>query len=110
MAGDDPRRACKTFRPGSPLVHVRLAVEGSVEQLDTPLIFVGNNRYRLDLLNVGARDRLDERVLSLYVARPIAVGHAETARERRRWPTTAQDRDFEMLYPREFGSKRAAVA
>ena len=60
--------ALKTFRR-APLIHVRLDAEGTIDQLKTPMIFVGNNRYRLDLLNVGARDRLDEGVLSLYVAR-----------------------------------------
>ncbi|MBL9161182.1 MAG: NAD(+)/NADH kinase [Planctomycetaceae bacterium] len=92
--------ALKTFWR-APLIHVRLDAEGTVHRLQTPLIFVGNNRYRLDLLNVGARDRLDEGVLSLYVAR------AQT-----RWGMLKllfngalgrlqQDRDFETLYPCE---------
>lgn len=92
--------AVKTF-VRAPMIQVRLDVEGKVDQLKTPLIFVGNNRYRLDLLKIGARDRLDEGVLSLYVARAQsrwgmlklllngALGRLE------------QDRDFETLYPRE---------
>ncbi|BBO35440.1 diacylglycerol/lipid kinase family protein [Lacipirellula parvula] len=92
--------AMKTF-VRAPMIQVRLDVEGKVDHLKTPLIFVGNNRYRLDLLKIGARDRLDEGVLSLYVAR------AQT-----RWGMLKlllngalgrlqQDRDFETLYPRE---------
>ncbi|WP_428306403.1 diacylglycerol/lipid kinase family protein [Lacipirellula sp.] len=92
--------AMKTF-VRAPMIQVRLDVEGKVDHLKTPLIFVGNNRYRLDLLKIGARDRLDEGVLSLYVARAQtrlgmlklllngALGRLE------------QDRDFETLYPRE---------
>jgi diacylglycerol kinase family enzyme len=59
--------ALKTFWR-APMVHVRLQVNGEAMALKTPLVFVGNNRYRLDLLNVGARERLDEGLLSLYVA------------------------------------------
>jgi YegS/Rv2252/BmrU family lipid kinase len=52
----------------APMMHVRLEVAGETIRLKTPLVFVGNNRYRLELPQVGARDRLDEGVLSLYVA------------------------------------------
>jgi diacylglycerol kinase family enzyme len=52
----------------APMVHVRLQVNGKALALKTPLVFVGNNRYRLDLLHVGARERLDEGQLALYVA------------------------------------------
>jgi diacylglycerol kinase family enzyme len=90
----------KTFRR-APLIEVRLEVEGAAARLKTPLVFVGNNRYRLDLLNVGARDRLDEGVLSLYVARAQSrwglfklVFNAALGR-------LQQDRDFETLYPRQ---------
>ena len=89
-----------TFRR-APLIEVRLEVEGAAARLKTPLVFVGNNRYRLDLLHVGARDRLDEGVLSLYFARAQSrwgmlklVFNAALGR-------LQQDRDFETLYPRE---------
>jgi diacylglycerol kinase family enzyme len=59
--------ALKTFWR-APMVHVQLQVNGEAMTLKTPLVFVGNNRYRLDLLHVGARERLNEGVLSLYVA------------------------------------------
>jgi YegS/Rv2252/BmrU family lipid kinase len=59
--------AARTFQL-APMVHVKLDVDGRHVHLKTPLLFVGNNRYRLELPNVGSRDRLDERMLSLYVA------------------------------------------
>jgi diacylglycerol kinase family enzyme len=52
----------------APMVHVRLKMNAESRELKTPLVFVGNNRYRLDLLRIGARDRLDEGTLALYVA------------------------------------------
>jgi YegS/Rv2252/BmrU family lipid kinase len=92
--------ALKTFRR-APLVHVRLDAEGTVVKLKTPLIFVGNNRYRLDLLNVGARDRLDEGILSLYVARAQSRWGMLKLLLNGALGRLQQDRDFETLYPRE---------
>ena len=57
----------KIFRR-SPMVRVRLTAPGEMRILKTPLVFLGNNQYRLDKLRVGQRDRLDEGLLSLYVA------------------------------------------
>jgi diacylglycerol kinase family enzyme len=59
--------ALKTFWR-APMVHLRLQVNGHAMALKTPLVFVGNNRYLLDLLHVGVRERLDDGLLSLYVA------------------------------------------
>ena len=63
----------------------------------TPLVFVGNNCYQLDLFNIGTRNCLDRGELSLYVA------NAQT-----RWATfklavramcgyLKQARDFEIF-------------
>ena len=92
--------ALKTFRRGA-LINVRLDVEGTIYRLKTPLIFVGNNRYRLDLLKVGARDRLDAGVLSLYVARVQSRWGMLKLILNGALGRLQQDRDFETLYPRE---------
>jgi YegS/Rv2252/BmrU family lipid kinase len=55
--------ALRTFQI-APMLHV----DGRRVHFKTPLLFVGNNRYRLELPKVGSRDRLDDGVLSLYVA------------------------------------------
>ena len=51
-----------------PLVHVVLDTPAGVFPRITPLVFVGNNRYAIHLLALGARDRLDEGLLSIYFA------------------------------------------
>jgi diacylglycerol kinase family enzyme len=92
--------AYKTFLR-APLIHVRLDVEGQTLTLRTPLIFVGNNRYSLDLLNVGARARLDEGVLSLYVARAKSRWGMLKLLLNGALGRLQQDRDFETIYPRQ---------
>jgi diacylglycerol kinase family enzyme len=57
----------KVFRR-SPLLHVRLTTDDGAVDRRTPLVFVGNNQYQLDLFRVGSRACLDDAVLSLYIA------------------------------------------
>ncbi len=52
--------------------HYRLSlrINGTeTEQEETPLLFVGNNDYRLDIAAAGCRDRLDDGRLSVFVMR-----------------------------------------
>ncbi len=51
-----------------PLVEVTLTTEAGSAVRKTPLVFVGNNCYQLDLFNLGKRHCLDQGELSLYVA------------------------------------------
>jgi diacylglycerol kinase family enzyme len=44
-----------------------ITIDGVAEE--TRLVLVGNNAYALELPTIGARDRLDEGVLVLYVVR-----------------------------------------
>jgi diacylglycerol kinase family enzyme len=46
---------------------VRLVAGGKRFSLRTPFVFVGNNEYLMERLNIGGRDRLDRGLLSLYV-------------------------------------------
>src|SRR3954447_21952309 len=50
-----------------PLLDVRLRVNDELLDLTTPFVFVGNNEYAMDLFNIGARDRLDKGLLSIYI-------------------------------------------
>jgi diacylglycerol kinase family enzyme len=50
-----------------PFLHVRLVAGGKRFSLRTPFVFVGNNEYLMERLNIGGRDRLDRGLLSLYV-------------------------------------------
>lgn len=51
-----------------PLVKVRLTTDAGSILRKTPLVFVGNNCYQLDLLSIGSRACLNKGELSLYVA------------------------------------------
>ena len=50
-----------------PFLDVRLRVNGELLDRLTPFVFVGNNEYAMNLLNIGVRDRLDSGVLSIYI-------------------------------------------
>ena len=48
---------------------LRISAEGAVERLETPILFVGNNRYRTGLFGLGTRASLTEGRLFLYALR-----------------------------------------
>ncbi|HMJ26770.1 MAG TPA: diacylglycerol kinase family protein [Pyrinomonadaceae bacterium] len=50
-----------------PFLHVRLDAGGEKFELKTPFVFVGNNEYLMERLDIGGRARLDQGVLSVYV-------------------------------------------
>ena len=50
-----------------PFLDVRLRVNGELIDRRTPFVFVGNNEYAIDTLNIGLRDRLDRGLLSIYI-------------------------------------------
>jgi YegS/Rv2252/BmrU family lipid kinase len=50
-----------------PLLDVQLRMNDELLHRTTPFVFVGNNEYAMDLFNIGARDRLDKGVLSIYI-------------------------------------------
>jgi YegS/Rv2252/BmrU family lipid kinase len=51
---------------------VHISVDGKEIVRATPLVFVGNNRYKLKGTDLGSRERLDEGVLSINI--PHSVG------------------------------------
>jgi diacylglycerol kinase family enzyme len=60
------------------LLHVRLRVDGKELVRKTPFIFIGNNKYEMEGLNIGERKRLDAGELCLIVAN--RVSRADLAR------------------------------
>jgi diacylglycerol kinase family enzyme len=50
-----------------PFLHVHLEAGGQKFDIKTPFVFVGNNEYLMERLDIGARARLNQGVLSLYV-------------------------------------------
>jgi diacylglycerol kinase family enzyme len=55
-----------------PLLTVRLSTEGRDLRRRTPLVFVGNNEYELQGLNMGSRRFLNRGKLFLYVTREMS--------------------------------------
>jgi diacylglycerol kinase family enzyme len=51
-----------------PLFRLTIAVEGTVEPCRSPIVFVGNNEYRMNVPRFGRRERLDGGELCVYVA------------------------------------------
>lgn len=76
-----------------PFLDVRLRVDGKEISSRTPFVFVGNNEYEMENLNIGRRARLDAGELSLYfshrmrrlglvgLALRALVGRVENAQE-----------------------------
>jgi diacylglycerol kinase family enzyme len=52
-----------------PLISVRIQTDGETRVLTTPFVFLGNNDYRMDLLNLGTREGLEGGQLSVSLAR-----------------------------------------
>jgi diacylglycerol kinase family enzyme len=44
-----------------------VAVDSAELNTRTPFVFIGNNKYEMDMLNIGGRTHLDEGELSLYM-------------------------------------------
>jgi diacylglycerol kinase family enzyme len=51
-----------------PFLDVRLTAAGQALQTRTPFVFVGNNAYRMEGINLGSRDSLTEGRLSIGIA------------------------------------------
>lgn len=61
-----------------PVLSLRLTADGETLPRRTPIVFVGNNEYESAGFQLGGRSRLDEGVLSVYVAN--RVGRARLMR------------------------------
>jgi YegS/Rv2252/BmrU family lipid kinase len=51
-----------------PFLNVRLSVDGKELTSRTPFVFIGNNEYEMETLNIGGRACLDAGNLSLYMS------------------------------------------
>ncbi len=81
-----------------PFLSLRLHLDDGIEQARrTPFVFIGNNAYTMQGLDIGARSRLDAGKLSLYVAqRPGRLGLLRLG-WRALCGQLAQERDFDVL-------------
>jgi diacylglycerol kinase family enzyme len=80
-----------------PFLSMRLDVNGERLARRTPFVFIGNNAYTMQGLAIGERARLDEGVLSLYVAQnPTRLGLLRFALDAL-LGRLGEQRDFDIL-------------
>jgi len=97
-----------------PFLEIRLGVDGKEVTGRTPFVFVGNNVYEMERLNIGSRARLDKGELSLYTTnRTGRLGLIRLAL-RALFGGLRQERDFLAFTAKELWigtqSKRVRVA
>lgn len=80
-----------------PFLRVDLRVLDGVSRVRTPFVFVGNNRYEMDLFSLGVRSSLERGELSLYVARNARRWGILRLGLRALLGRLRQDRDFEAM-------------
>ena len=91
----------KVFRR-FPMLEVRLATDEAAIRRRTPLVFVGNNRYELDLFTVGTRNSLCAGELGLYIANTQSRWGIVKLAIRGAVGRLKQSRDFELSCQQEF--------
>jgi len=85
-----------------PFLSMRVKVNGETLARRTPFVFIGNNAYTMEGLSIGERARLDEGVLSLYVAQhPTRLGLLRFAFDALRG-RLGEERDFDVLHAPDF--------
>jgi diacylglycerol kinase family enzyme len=85
-----------------PAVTVRLTDDaGKSINCKTPFVFVGNNRYEIELMRLGARTALDRGELSVYFTRRTGRLALVVLAIRALFNRLNQSRDFEMTTTKE---------
>ena len=94
-----------------PFLNVRLSVDGKELKSRTPFVFIGNNEYEMESLNIGGRGNLDAGKLSLYMShRTSRLGLIRLAL-RALFGGLRQEKDFIALSTKEIwiGTKHKHV-
>jgi YegS/Rv2252/BmrU family lipid kinase len=87
-------RACFDVLRRFPLLDVTLEVDGRAASLTTPFVFVGNNRYDMNLFALGKRASLTDGELSIYLTRNVGRAGLLRLALRALLGRLAQDQDF----------------
>lgn len=80
-----------------PFLDLTISLDKEAYQRRTPFVFVGNNEYLMEGLNIGARERLDGGNLSLYVVHRTGRLGLLVLAVRALFGCLRQARDFDML-------------
>jgi diacylglycerol kinase family enzyme len=78
-----------------------ISAEGLEAPVRTPMLFVGNNRYQVNLFALGQREALDRGELSVYAIRARSRAHLFWAGIRGIFGKLDQQRDFVTAYVAE---------
>ena len=78
-----------------------ISAAGMATPVRTPLLFVGNNRYQVNLLGLGRREAIDQGELCLYAVRARNRAHLFWAGLRGLFGKLDQQRDFVTFYVEE---------
>jgi YegS/Rv2252/BmrU family lipid kinase len=84
-----------------PFLDVKLSVEGNDFSCRSPLVFIGNNEYEMESLDVGARACLNSGNLSLYMTRDTGRLGLVRLAFRALFGGLREDRDFTALCSKE---------
>jgi YegS/Rv2252/BmrU family lipid kinase len=84
-----------------PFLDVKLSVEGKDFSCRSPLVFIGNNEYEMESLDVGARACLNSGNLSLYMTRDTGRLGLVRLAFRALFGGLRNDRDFTALCSKE---------
>jgi diacylglycerol kinase family enzyme len=80
-----------------PMLDLRLILDELAQDRRTPLVFVGNNEYKVEGFDVGTRERLDAGELSIYLTRRRGRRGLLGLALRALFGMLKQTRDFEAL-------------
>lgn len=84
-----------------PFLNVRVGVDGKELVTRTPFVFIGNNEYEMERLNIGSRACLDKSQLSLYMTNRIGRFGLLRLALRALLGGLRQDKDFLALCTKE---------
>jgi diacylglycerol kinase family enzyme len=85
-----------------PFLTVRIEVEGTKRGFVTPLVFIGNNEYKMEGFEIGVRESLECGVLSVYIVKRPGRGALVRLSLAALFGRLQQARDFEALTAAEF--------
>ena len=84
-----------------PFLNIRLGVDGKELTSRTPFVFIGNNEYEMERLNIGSRACLDKGELSLYMTNRTGRWGLLRLALRALLGGLRQEKDFLALYTKE---------
>jgi diacylglycerol kinase family enzyme len=80
-----------------PFLTVRIELEGTTRGFVTPLVFIGNNVYKMEGVDIGVRESLERGLLSIYIVKKPGRAALVRLSLAALFGLLQQARDFEVL-------------